>query len=151
MKRQREQAEGAERAVRHGKASRGQRRQRAAEGGRGCRASLLICLPRGVPPTTYFPHPPSLLPWPPCLTAAHRPVRRPARRADSGRPKGFGFIEFLDARDADDAIYHLDRTMFGGREIEVRRRPGACWLSSISQRQHICWKPTAGGGCWAAP
>ncbi|EFN54489.1 hypothetical protein CHLNCDRAFT_17896, partial [Chlorella variabilis] len=38
----------------------------------------------------------------------------------SGRPKGFGFIEFLDIRDAEEAIYNLDRTMFGGREIQVR-------------------------------
>jgi RNA recognition motif-containing protein len=39
--------------------------------------------------------------------------------ADSGRPKGFGFIEFLDIRDAEEAIYNLDRTTFGGREIQV--------------------------------
>ncbi|KAL6770725.1 SRS5 [Auxenochlorella protothecoides x Auxenochlorella symbiontica] len=37
----------------------------------------------------------------------------------SGRPKGFGFVEFLDVREADDAIYHLDRTDFMGREITV--------------------------------
>ncbi|KAI7835646.1 hypothetical protein COHA_010460 [Chlorella ohadii] len=37
----------------------------------------------------------------------------------SGRPKGFGFIEFLDRRDGEEAIYNLDRTMFGNREIQV--------------------------------
>jgi len=28
-------------------------------------------------------------------------------------------VEFLDPRDADDAMYALDRTMVGGREIQV--------------------------------
>jgi RNA recognition motif-containing protein len=36
------------------------------------------------------------------------------------RPKGFGFIEFRDSRDAEEALYHLDRSDFGGREIQVR-------------------------------
>jgi len=36
------------------------------------------------------------------------------------RPRGFGFIEFRDPRDAEEALYKLDRTMFMGREISVR-------------------------------
>lgn len=36
------------------------------------------------------------------------------------KPKGFGFIEFRDTRDAEDALYALDRTTYGGREISVR-------------------------------
>ena len=32
-----------------------------------------------------------------------------------------GFVEFLDIRDAEEAIYNLDRTVFGGREIQVGR------------------------------
>ncbi|GIL51359.1 hypothetical protein Vafri_7360 [Volvox africanus] len=35
------------------------------------------------------------------------------------RSRGFGFIEFRDARDADEAIYQTDRTVLDGREINV--------------------------------
>lgn len=35
------------------------------------------------------------------------------------RPRGFGFVEFLDARDADDAVRDMDGRTFGGREISV--------------------------------
>ncbi len=35
------------------------------------------------------------------------------------RPKGFGFIEFVEPRDAEDALYALDRTVVGGRTITV--------------------------------
>lgn len=53
-----------------------------------------------------------------CLTASPPPAC--PRAADSGRPRGFGFVEFIDIREAEDAIYHLDKTLFGGREITVR-------------------------------
>ncbi|XP_070210504.1 serine/arginine-rich splicing factor 12-like isoform X9 [Littorina saxatilis] len=35
------------------------------------------------------------------------------------RPRGFAYIQFEDPRDADDALYHLDRSRFYGRELEV--------------------------------
>lgn len=35
------------------------------------------------------------------------------------RPRGFAYIQFLDPRDADDAMYYLDGTRFYGRELEV--------------------------------
>lgn len=35
------------------------------------------------------------------------------------RPRGFGFIEFRDARDAETALRKLDGTTMGGREISV--------------------------------
>lgn len=35
------------------------------------------------------------------------------------RARGFGFIEFRDPRDAEEALYHLDRSTFMGREISV--------------------------------
>jgi RNA recognition motif-containing protein len=35
------------------------------------------------------------------------------------RPKGFGFVEFRDKRDAEECLYKLDRTLFQGREISV--------------------------------
>lgn len=44
---------------------------------------------------------------PACPRCAHR------------RPRGFGFVEFLDDRDAEDAMHGLDRSMLGGREISV--------------------------------
>lgn len=37
----------------------------------------------------------------------------------SGRAKGFGFIEFSDARDADDAVRSLDNSTIGGRTVSV--------------------------------
>ncbi|CAF0755283.1 unnamed protein product [Brachionus calyciflorus] len=48
----------------------------------------------------------------------------------SGMPKGFCFIEFDDARDAEEAQYQMDRQRLFGREIEVefargiRKTPG---------------------------
>ncbi len=45
----------------------------------------------------------------------HNNTDVPARRD----PRGFGFIEFRDARDADDALRSLDRSIMGGREISV--------------------------------
>ncbi|KAI4994028.1 hypothetical protein ZWY2020_008341 [Hordeum vulgare] len=44
-------------------------------------------------------------------------------------PRGFAFVEFVDPYDASDAQYHLNRTLFFGREItnvvaaESRKRP----------------------------
>ncbi|KAF5841380.1 hypothetical protein DUNSADRAFT_13248 [Dunaliella salina] len=37
----------------------------------------------------------------------------------TGKPRGFGFVEFLDPRDAEDAMYALDKSFVGGREIQV--------------------------------
>lgn len=44
-------------------------------------------------------------------------------------PRGFAFVEFVDPYDASDAQYHLNHTVFFGREITVvvaaesRKRP----------------------------
>lgn len=35
------------------------------------------------------------------------------------RPKGFGFVEYRDNRDADEALAKLNGSMYGGREISV--------------------------------
>lgn len=52
-----------------------------------------------------------------CAAAACHATRHPPA---CSRPRGFGFIEFKDSRDAEDALYHLDRSTFMGREISVR-------------------------------
>ncbi|XP_008802724.2 serine/arginine-rich SC35-like splicing factor SCL30 isoform X3 [Phoenix dactylifera] len=47
----------------------------------------------------------------------------------TGMPRGFGFVEFVDPYDASEAQYHMNRQIFGGREITVvlaaesRKRP----------------------------
>ena len=38
---------------------------------------------------------------------------------DSGRSKGFGFVEMATAREATDAISSLNGTSFGGRSLMV--------------------------------
>jgi len=35
------------------------------------------------------------------------------------RSRGFGFIEYRDPRDADDAMYRMDGANIGGRDITV--------------------------------
>ena len=35
------------------------------------------------------------------------------------RVRGFGFVEFIDDRDAEDAERHFDGTVIGGRTITV--------------------------------
>lgn len=51
------------------------------------------------------------------------------------RPRGFGFIEFRDARDAETAMRKLDGTTVGGREISVSAallRPSYWGLKAMS-------------------
>ena len=98
----------------------------------------------GPPPLpSSWAAPPHALPLPPA------PPRFPPTHpcADSGRPKGFGFIEFQDLRDAEEAIYHLDKTLFNGREIQVgaARRAAArsavvrFWVCCRSSFDWVCW------------
>ena len=35
------------------------------------------------------------------------------------RSRGFGFVEYRDPRDADDAMYKMDGSNIGGRDITV--------------------------------
>lgn len=39
------------------------------------------------------------------------------------RSRGFGFIEYRDPRDADDAMYRMDGSNIGGRDITVSHIP----------------------------
>jgi RNA recognition motif-containing protein len=36
------------------------------------------------------------------------------------KPKGFCFCEFMDPRDADEAVYKLDKSTFAGRVLDVQ-------------------------------
>uniref|UniRef100_G3MM02 Serine/arginine-rich splicing factor 10 n=1 Tax=Amblyomma maculatum TaxID=34609 RepID=G3MM02_AMBMU len=40
------------------------------------------------------------------------------------RPRGFAYVQFEDLRDAEDAMYSLDRTRFYGRELEIEFAQG---------------------------
>ena len=37
----------------------------------------------------------------------------------SGEPRGFGFVQYMDPADADEAKYHMDGTMLLGRQLTV--------------------------------
>ena len=54
------------------------------------------------------------------MLSAIRPDRKmmPCRRV-----RGFGFVEFIDDRDAEDAERHFDGTVIGGRTITVSFAP----------------------------
>ena len=51
-----------------------------------------------------------------CETNVHNTLCR--------RSRGFGFIEYRDPRDADDAMYRMDGSNIGGRDITVSRVSG---------------------------
>jgi RNA recognition motif-containing protein len=54
------------------------------------------------------------------------------------RVRGFGFVEFIDERDAEDAERHFDGTVIGGRTITVSASLTAPASSLISQmRFHL--------------
>ena len=62
------------------------------------------------------------------LFAKHGPVNQVNIVKDgySGQPRGFGFVEMVNAADADKAIAALDGTQLGGRTLnvnEARPRP----------------------------
>ncbi|KAI0213301.1 Serine/arginine-rich splicing factor 10 [Lamellibrachia satsuma] len=48
------------------------------------------------------------------VTDAYMPLDYYTRRS-----RGFAYIQFEDPRDAEDAMYNLDRTRFYGRELEI--------------------------------
>lgn len=58
----------------------------------------------------------------------------------TGEPRGFAFVEFLEAYDASEAQYRMNRQIFGGREITVvlaaesRKRPEDMRRRTVSSR-----------------
>jgi hypothetical protein len=69
-----------------------------------------------------------------CMLLAALPANFQIPVCSCSRPRGFGFIEFKDSRDAEDALYHLDRTTFMGREISVSTRAQGLTLSSMIKK-----------------
>jgi hypothetical protein len=57
---------------------------------------------------------------PPPLSVPPPPSRHPCVSHTTPRARGFGFLEYRDPRDAEEAMYKMDRTVFMGREISVR-------------------------------
>ncbi|XP_028636442.1 serine/arginine-rich splicing factor 12 isoform X2 [Grammomys surdaster] len=58
----------------------------------------------------------------------------------SRRPRGFAYVQFEDVRDAEDALYNLNRKWVCGRQIEIqfaqgdRKTPG----QMKSKERHLC-------------
>lgn len=47
-------------------------------------------------------------------------------------PRGIAFLEFTEPKDAEDAIYGLDRKVFDGREVSTQRTHAYQTCSSMS-------------------
>ncbi|VDL19941.1 unnamed protein product [Hymenolepis diminuta] len=64
----------------------------------------------------------------------------------TGRPKGFAFCTFEDPRDAEDAVYHMNKTRFAGREISVeftrgtRKTPAEMRARDSGSRSGRSWR-----------
>ena len=88
------------------------------------------------------------------LTFLHLPVDR-----DTGKPRGFAFVEFADPKQAQEAIEKFNQALFGGRPLSINeaRAPG----SPPPPRPTSDYRPTpsyrpprdsgGGGGGWSPP
>jgi len=74
--------------------------------------------------------------------------------SQSGKPRGFGFVEFMDSNDAYDAVDNMDQSELYGRTIRVkfssRKPPGqlrdpkkAVWADEIYYKKVLA-RPLAG-------
>lgn len=74
--------------------------------------------------------------------------------SQSGKPRGFGFVEFIDANDAADAVDNMDQSEIYGRTIRVklssRKPPGqlrdpkkAVWADELYYKKVLA-RPMAG-------
>ena len=52
------------------------------------------------------------------------------------RVRGFGFVEFIDDRDAEDAERHFDGTVIGGRTITVSSSPMLPFIADAACSPH---------------
>ena len=102
----------------------------------------------------------SLTCLPPALPWGHVPLHRLPRRRrrchrrrrlvndrETGKPRGFGFIEFFDIPTAESAIRNLSGKDFKGRMLR--------WVGGfvrwMSKRAALCgWRGWHGGGGWCA-
>lgn len=52
--------------------------------------------------------------------------------------RGLGFLEFVDERDAADAVRGLDRMVLGGREVSVATCAAAQMAEVVLQQHDLC-------------
>lgn len=63
-----------------------------------------------------------------CEGKSHHMTVAMTSPASCRRSRGFGFIEYRDPRDADDAMYKMDGSNIGGRDITVSHMHRLCHL-----------------------
>lgn len=91
---------------------------RCAPGGSSSRR-VATC---GRPPARLERQQPAGSPFLPGPTHCRRDCRRLVAERETGKPRGFGFVEFFDTPTAESAIRNLSGKDFKGRPVRCRQR-----------------------------